>query len=324
MLAFLITFYLRCTALIIFTFFLSLILLIIPTTYNSVLIILSQSLALIKDLILYSLVGLSFSILASLSAWPFALTFSTLILHKKDRPVFKFVQNVSYLLSTIPLLVFSYVIIEVLGKNSLFGLNNFTFDILSTSNLITQTLAFALTLLLYPLTILPFFYGQTSVDLFFQEMLNAVIKFAELGFISFVIIFSLFLYILPRMIVKMFYYLQKDQNIKNYEIIQSLGGTQWESLYITSLHAMKSNFSILILHFTKVCFFEGLITFSLINYYLINYQNNWGQTLGSLYVEEALNNLNLDNLLLISGFLILIFSVFLIVEIYISKKRLNV
>lgn len=270
------------------------------------------------------LVGLSLSLLASLCAWPFSLSIATMIEQNKSRQHIDYINYALKFLASMPLVFYAYLFLEVVGADVFRILESFWVESFASSNLLTQVLAFALTLLLYPLTIIPWLLEPVSVDVFFQKMLVAVIDFAEVGLVSSVVVCGLIIYILPQMVLRMLKYLQRDQNLIKHEVIQSIGGTRWESIYMTVLQSMREHFNIIILRFTRVCFFEGLITFSLLSFFFKtqeSLESHWGATLSSLFIGESLVwEPGTEKLRFFSGALILVYVVFIGVERFYLKK----
>lgn len=274
----------------------------------------------LRLLVFWSSVGLSVSLLASLTCWPFALSTATLLEHNKKRVFTPWLLKFLSYSSTIPLVVFCFIYIEVIGKKGFATIESFWIDFFASVNLFTQVVAFGLTLVLYPLTLLPFFSGKMTVDEFFQNMLAAVIEFAQVGLMASAIVLGLFLYILPKMILHMRQQLKEDQALRSFDIIKSVGGTPWESIHLTVLQSMKIRFNGIIVYFTRVCFFEGLITYSLLHFFLIPTgtgieNSHWSASLSSIFVmasKDADDNRPL--LLASSGVMVVCFLVFLIVE----------
>ena len=270
-------------------------------------------------------VGLSVSLLASLACWPFALSTATLLEHNKKRRLTPWVLRFLSYSSTLPLVIFCFVYVEVLGEKGFQAIESFWIDLFASPNIFTQVLAFGLTIILYPLTALPFFSENPSVDLFYQKMLAAVIEFAEVGLVTSAMVLGLFLYILPKMVLHMRQQLREDQALRSFEIIKSLGGTPWESIHLTVLQSMKTRFNGIITYFTRICFFEGLISYSLLYFFLspgsASESFHWSSSLSSLFVSSSLNSERSESILLAtSGGLVVCFFLFMFLENYFRKK----
>lgn len=270
------------------------------------------------------LVGLSLSLLATLCAWPFSLSILTLIEQNRGRKRTHWSQYALKFMGSLPLVLFVFLFVEVIGQEVFGLLESFWIQSFASSNFVTQALAFALTLLLYPLTILPFFGGDTTIDQFFRQMLAAVIEFAEVGLVSSVVVLGLVIFILPQMVLRMERYLKEDANLRSLEVIQSIGGTHWESIYMTVLQSMKEHFNLIVLRFTRICFFEGLLTLSLLSFFfrLSNeYQSYWGSTLSSVFITESLQvPLSISRLSGLAGLLALCYFIFVRLEVVLVRN----
>ncbi len=278
-----------------------------------------------RKIFLWVSVGLSVSLLASLSSWPFALSFATLMEHRKKGRLIRAIRVFLKYYSSLPLVLFVYIYVEVIGEPGFLALQNQWTYFFSSSNFLTQSVAFAITLLLYPLTILPFFDADLSVDSFFQSTLERVIDFAQAGLVAVVVVLGLFLYILPKMILFMEKTLKGEESLKSFEIIKSLGGTSWESIHMTVMQSMKNRFNSILIHFTRVCFFEGLITYSLLHFFMFNHRphhEQWGASLSSLFISFSIKRpLEEAFLWKIAGVLLVCYLAFTYVEMKFIKKE---
>lgn len=278
----------------------------------------------LKPVFLWTSVGLSLSLLATLTCWPFALSAATLIEHNRSRWITPYIlRSLSYF-STLPLIVFIYVYIEVVGVEGFDWLKEQWIVFFASPNFLTKSVAFALTLLLYPLTAFPFLLDRISVDQFFKNMLSGVIEFAEVGLVALVVVAGLYLYILPKMILHMRRQLKQDENLRSFEIIQSLGGTSWESIHLTVMQSMRNRFNSIVTYFTRICFFEGLITYSLLYYFVLEdgtFESHWGASLSSIFIFGSLDpGQRLSFLLAIAGFMVLCYLLFMRIESLFRRK----
>ncbi len=259
-------------------------------------------------------VGISLALLSSLAAWPFALSLSTLLEHNKSRPLANIFLRILSYLASLPLVLFVFAYLAIIGHRGFYTIKSVWVFLFATENFFTEAIAFALTLLLYPLTGLPGAGEQPTIDLFFRRMLDGVVEFAEVGLVATVVAAGLFLFVLPKMVLCIRKLLLEDHNLRSTEIIKSLGGTPWESIHLTVMQSMKTRFNEIILYFTKLCFFEGLVTFALLNAFFFagdSDQYHWSSSLSSVFVRQSLlPTKNLDQLLSISGFLLLTYFLF--------------
>ena len=277
-----------------------------------------------SQLIWLSLVGLSFGLLATLCAWPFALSLSTLIEQNRDHRTTQWLITAIRFFASLPLVLFAYLYLEVVGAKVFGVLQVFWVDSFASSNIFTQALAFSLTLVLYPLSLVPGVLPQMTVDIFFKKMLLAVIGFAEVGLVSSVVVLGLTLFVIPQMVLRMLKYLEEDKSRRHHEVIQSLGGTRWESIYMTLLQSMKEHFNIIVAQLTRLCFFEGLVTLSLLSFFAVSDPlaiDQWGASLSALFVSESMNwTASLDKLTLVAAVLSVQYLLFFILERHFRKK----
>ncbi len=272
----------------------------------------------LKSIIGWFTVGVSLALLASLLVWPFALAISTLLEHNKTRRFSKFFLQVMSYLGSLPLVVFVFTYISLVGSRGFIAIKKVWVILFASPNFFTEAIAFSLTLLLYPLTAIPGVGDESSIDVFYKNMLSTVIEFGEVGLVATVVGVGLFLYILPKMVIHMRKQLMDDVNTRSTEIIKSLGGTPWESVHLTVMQAMKSRFNDIILHFTQICFFEGLITFALLQAFFLNTREQsfqWSASLSSVFLAESLKTpVNFDHLLSLSGALLFVYMIFIWVD----------
>lgn len=236
-------------------------------------------------------VGLSLALLASLCTWPFALSTATLLEHNRARPIYRWFLSLTAYLSGLPLLLFVYVYIEVIGQAGFASIQKFWTLLFASPNFLTQSISFALTLLLYPLVAMAEWGGAPTIDHFYRKILEAVIDFAEVGIVASVVVIGLFLFIFPKMVLKMRALLRDDENVKSSEIIKSIGGTSWESIHLTVMQSMKNSFTEVIAYCTRVCFFEGLITYTLLHLFFVGPGSKttyWGTSLTSMFLDAAI------------------------------------
>lgn len=266
--------------------------------------------------------GLALALMASLLAWPLAL--SVVILfeqNKSSRSVRAFKASARFL-ATLPLLFFIYLYIEVIGSGVFSFLEEFWTSYLTPNHIMTQVLAFALTLLLYPLRVFPGFGASLTIDEFFRQMLLTVVEFSELGLAVSLLTLGLVFYILPRMVVSMMAEIKDSNNHLSFEVVQSLGGSRWEGTQMTVLQLMRQKSIWILTYFTRICFFEGLIIYSLLHFFLFKSGHMaMGQTLASRYIHDSLSLApsTLKGLLTIAGVLFVLFLTFFSLETFFKK-----
>ncbi len=267
------------------------------------------------------MVGLSFSSLASLFSWPLSLSIVTYLQQIKKHRSYNTLRKLIHFFATLPLVLFCFIFIEVFGGDFFGSFEVFWSKSFATPNLFTQAIAFAFTLLIYPLTLFPVFSKNYTVAEFFSEVSRSIHQFAEVGLVSSVLILTLTVFILPQMVLLMLDHFDSKENQRSYEVVQSLGGTRWESIHLSVLQNMKSRFFELILRFTRICFFEGLITFSVLHYFF-NVSSasllNWGLSLSSLTVLLSTEGVLQKEVYFLSGLLLFSFFAF-----YSCEKWLN-
>lgn len=268
--------------------------------------------------------GLSLSLLTCLCAWPVALAIATLMEHFKGNKAVVRLNRFLKVIESLPLIVFAFLYIEVVGFYSYGWFEKFWGEFFTTSHFLTKGIAFALTILLYPFSLLPFFESQPNIDLFYQKILTLVAEFAEVGLVTSVIVFGLMVYIIPKMILRMNFYLNSKNNSRAPEVIQSIGGTHWESVYMTVIQSMKVHFNLIILRFTRICFFEALITYTVLNSFFSGKDTStfhWGTTISAMFVVQAMEpKVSLDPLCIIAGLLSICYIIFVGLEKFFRKK----
>lgn len=268
------------------------------------------------------MVGVSLALLSTLTVWPFALALATLLQHNKNHPLANAMLKLLSYMASLPLLIFVYLYLEILGVSAFDYLQKFWIFLFASSNIFTQAIAFALTLILYPFSVLPFWKQNLSIDLFYRQVLKAVIEFAEVGLVASVVALGLFLYLLPKMVLHIRKHLNDDDSLKSFEIIKSLGGTPWESIHLTVMQSMKSHFNAIVFYFTRLAFFEGIITYSLLNIVFTSSSNRWGQSLSSQFIALSINWPQQNSLVLLcSGVLAFIYLFFSFITIAPLKSR---
>lgn len=280
---------LGCALLVVFTYFFSLFSISMTYFFVGGFYLVQKSLFSMNSLLWLIMVGLSFSLLSALLSWPFALSLVTLIKQNEERLSIIYLQQIVRFLASLPLVVFLYLFLQVKSFQVFYFFEDTWSQVFSATSWLTQFLAFTITLLLYPLTIIPSVSSDMSVDVFYQKTVTAVIESSEVGLVSSVVVFGLFVFILPQMTMVMLKSLRRDQNLQNIEVVQAMGGTEWESVYMTVLQSMREHFNLIVLRFTRVCFFEGLLTLSLLSFFVKAkepFSSWWGATLSSLYVHK--------------------------------------
>ena len=279
----------------------------------------------IRTFVLWTTVGVSLSLLTTLVCWPFALSAAILIEHNKNRKYAPWVLKVLRYFSTLPLIIYVYIYIEVIGGTGFDFIKDQWSFLFASPNLLTQSIAFALTLILYPLSIFPFISSAPTVDLFYKNILSRVLEFAEVGLIASVVVTGLFVFLLPKMILYMRKQLVEEENMKSLSTIRSLGGTAWESIHLTAMQIMKVRFNIIVTYFTRICFFEGLITYNLLYYFVIgetSFNKHWGVSLSSIYVLNSMTPFeNMSFMLSVGGFLVICYIGFMYTEKYFKQKE---
>ncbi len=281
-----------------------------------------------REILWWTLIGLCFSFLASLCAWPFSLSLVTLLRQYQFHPLARGGFRFIHFSASLPLVLFLYIFMEVIGPDIFMIFEKFWTDTLASGTWLTRTLAFILTVLLYPIGSMLLSPEESSVDVFFGKMLETVIEFFQIGLFSSTLVFILTIFILPKMVVTMHQCLLKNRDIRGLEVIQSVGGTWWESLSITMIQSMRDHFNMILTRFIRICFFESLITFSVLRFFLafdIPHENYWGATPTSNFIFESLkpNDTNYDSLLILAGGLGFSYLLLMAVERYYSKPLLK-
>lgn len=277
----------------------------------------------LKALVGWVIVGVSLSLLTSLTAWPFALAAVTLLEHNKSRRLTSFsLRCVSYLAS-LPLVLFLFVYVQIVGEKGFLTLKAMWLLLFASPNVFTQALAFGLTLLMYPLTIIPGVGGEHTIDVFYNKMLDLVIECAELGLLAIVVVLGLFLYVFPKMILYMRQKMQEGEQLRSLEIIHSLGGTPWESMHLTVMQSMRTHFDGVMLYFTRRCFFEGLITYTLLSVFFSEsvLGIHWSSTLPVVYIQSLLQGHEVPEISFgLCGILAFLYILFLVAESHLKRR----
>jgi len=266
--------------------------------------------------------GLVLALLASLLAWPLALSIAILFEQNKSSRFVQGLKAAARFLATLPLLFFVYLYVEVIGSGVFLFLEEFWTSYLTPSHIMTQTLAFALTLLLYPLRVLPGVGVSLTIDEFFRQMLLNVVEFSEVGLAVSLLTLGLVFYILPRMVVSLLTEIKNSNSHLSFEVIQSLGGSRWEGTQMTVLQLMRQKAIWTLAYFTRLCFFEGLITYTLLHFFLFKSGHMAvGQTLSARYLHESfsLTPPTLNGLLLLAGVLFMLFLILFGLESFLKK-----
>ncbi|MEM7646981.1 MAG: hypothetical protein AAF203_08735 [Pseudomonadota bacterium] len=265
------------------------------------------------------------ALLACLFAWPIALSILILLELSRGRPLRDWILNLLQYLSGFPLIIFAFLFVEVLGIPVFEFFESLWIENFASSNILTQSLAFALTVLLYPLSVFPFFGEVQTVNLFYTEMLANVIDFASVGLMISSVILSLVIYIVPKMVLSMRKRLRLSESAQSLEVIRSLGGTQWEGIYLTVLQSMRSHFKFIIISGARICFFEGMVVFAIAKYLLAGSlfdQPSWSHTIASQLMFQSMSpSHNLNQLLILSGAMTICFLVFQRVEQNLSNNQ---
>jgi hypothetical protein len=273
------------------------------------------------------LVGAAVGLLSTLLAWPLAISVVIFIqLNLKWRPTQWILLFFEYM-SRLPLIFFVFVYLTLIGWQTFHALDRFWFDVLASPNFFTQSIAFGLTLLLYPMSVLPFLWNHLTIDEFYTKMLGGVIDFAEVGFVISLLSLSLGFYILPKMVISMMEELRLGKTDLSAEVIQSLGGSRWESTRISVLQRLGQSFYTLVNRMTRCCFFEGLISFVVLNHLI--YKSHlgstaWADTLTYVFLKQAMNMPIHKPEILVLGLVMLVVYIFsLALEFLFSAGREN-
>ncbi len=269
-------------------------------------------------------VGISFSSLSSLLAWPLSLSVVTYLQQIKMKTIYPLLRKIIHFYASLPLVLFCFIYIEVIGDALFDRLQIFWTQSFAQPNLFTQALSFAVTILLYPLTLIPYFFKSYTVAEFLVESSKMIEQFAVIGLVSSVLIISLVIFILPQMINLMLDHFETEENQRNFEVVQSMGGTLWESVHMSVLQNMKSRFIEITLKFSRICFFEGLITFSVLHFFfLVNKDafDEWGLSVTSLAVLFSFEGVEKQTVLHLSGVLMFCFLGLYGLEKWFQSKR---
>ena len=274
------------------------------------------------SLLLWTFQGLIVSLMACFCAWPFSLSLVSLLRQYNSNPltgrVFKFI----HFSASLPLILFVCVFMEVLGPDIFILFKDFLMDQLARENLLTKAIAFVLTIFLFPIFQL-FSPSETGEpDLFFRETLVGVIDFFQMTLLGGILVFILTVFLIPRMTVTMEKSLLKNREISGFEVIQSLGGSHWESVSIAMLQFVKDHSKMILARFVRICFFESLITFSILKFFLSFKKGPWGSTLSERFIFESLKvtENHGSSLLVLAGYLVFVYLFILQIETYYSKS----
>ena len=281
-----------------------------------------------REFLNWTSAGLCFSFLASLCSWPLSLSLVTLLrryqFHYLSRRVFVFI----HFSASLPLVLFLYIFLEVLGPEFFSNFRDFWINNLASDNFLTKTLAFVITVFFYPISSLSFFSELRTTDIFFNKILTIIIEFLQISLPGLILVFILVIFIIPKMVITMHQCLMKNRDIRGLEVVQSVGGTWWESVSITMIQSMKDHFNMILTRFVRICFFESLIAFSVLKIFFSfdeSQKGEWGSTLTSHFVFESLksNGNNHDFLLVLAGALGFCYLFLMFIERYYSKPLLK-
>ena len=272
----------------------------------------------------WTIVGVVISSLSVLLAWPCAIA-TAVVLEQEESYWVRLAQKFISWLASLPLIVYAYVFVQFMAVDILGSVKGFWLESFASVNWVTQLLAFAGTIFLYPLLLFIPNTDGVTIDQFFRGSLKAILNFGEQGLTVTLLCFGLTFVILPRMIFEIQKMIRGNKDLQSLEIVRSLGGTIWESMHITLIHSMKSRFSLIFVRFVRYSFFEGIVVFLLVGYTLSD-QNITGSTVGttisSVVVREYIGlELSWPDLLSFGGWLLLLHIAFVRLESYIAKRR---
>lgn len=259
-------------------------------------------------------VGLSDAFLACLLSWPVALSIVSFLQQVRSTRFYKWVRKVVQFLATLPLVVFGFIFVEVVGELLLQGMETIWARTFQQSSELSQSLAFAITLLIQPLRR---FFSDSTVHETFLEVEKTLLNLTEIGILSSTLVFVLILYILPQMILLMMDDLDAQDQQTSAEQVRALGGSAWESVRLSVLQQLKLRFWNWVFKLSRLCFFEGLITWSVLNaFFGLNIEGlqHWGGTLTSFAVLQAVQGEQVSNLQSLGFALLVIFIFFFIAE----------
>ncbi|MCJ8275715.1 MAG: hypothetical protein MJK18_02650 [Bdellovibrionales bacterium] len=261
------------------------------------------------NILYWTITGLLISAVAAALTWPWAL--ATAVVLELEKGVWpKWAKRFVTWLAKVPLIVYAYVYLQYMAANMLVSFKALWLESFASQNGVTQLLAFASTLFLYPLLIfVPDTQGIT-MDQFYRSSLNTVINLGEVGLTLAIICLGLIFAMMPRMIFEMQRMLRKSDDLQSLEVVRSMGGTLWESLRVTIIHSMRSRFVYILIRYIRFGFFEGLIVFVLLKYMFINdnlMESFFGSTMSSYGVRQFLAmRWNWSDLMALGGWLLII------------------
>lgn len=275
-----------------------------------------------RSILKWTIVGIVISSFSVFLAWPCAMA-TAVVLEQEDSYWVSLAQKFISWLASLPLIVYVYVFIQFMAVDILSSFKGFWLESFASVNWVTQLLAFAGTILLYPLLLFVPNTDGVTIDQFFRATLKTVLNFGELGLTVTLLCIGLTFVILPRMVFEMQKMIRGNKDLQSLEIVRSLGGTAWESTHITLIHSMKSRFSLIFFRFVRHSFFEGIIVFLLLGYVFADqniFDDIIGATISSIVVQEYMSlNLSWTDLLSMGGWLLFLHIGFVQAEKYLLK-----
>lgn len=275
--------------------------------------------------LMWTFAGLLISVLATLLSWPCALATAVVLEQESGHWAFWAQKFISWL-SSLPLIVYAYIFVQFMAIDVLSVFKGLWLGSFASVNWVTQLIAFAGTLVLYPLLLFVPGTEGVTMDQFFKTTLASIIDFGEVGLTVTLLCVGLIFVILPRMTFEMQKMLKKNKDLQSLEVIRSLGGTFWESMHITIIHSMRSRFALVFVRFVRYSFFEGVIVFLLLGYPFYEgseIETFFGTTLSSMFVRRTLVT-EIDtfwiDILSLGGWLIVLHFIFLQIESYALKR----
>ena len=277
------------------------------------------------SLLMWAFQGLIVSLMAGFCAWPFSLSLVSLLRQYNSDSLAGMAFKFIHFSASLPLILFICLFMEVLGPDIFILVKDFLVETLVRENLLTRAIAFILTIFFFPISQLLSFSETREPDVFFNEMLMGVIDFFQMALLAGVLIFILTVFLIPKMTVTMHQSLMRNRDISGFEVVQSLGGSHWESVSISMLQFMKDHSKMILIRFVRICFFESLITFSVLKFFLSFKKELWGSTLSERFIFESLRMTedNSPSLLVLAGCLAFIYLFILQIENYYSKPLLK-
>lgn len=265
--------------------------------------------------------GLLFSALAALLAWPFALTTALVLVNERGRRWAEFLIRYFRGLAFVPTLIYGYVFCSYFGPFVQDHLFNVWVDLFDPQSLTSQWLAFAGTVLLYPLSwllsVTGFLHGNDggsagplawSVEQLYLANLNGLSELAVESFSSLVIVFFLAFLLTPIYIILIYQTLASSEIQQTRMTVLSLGASPWETLRISGRQHLRRQLSGLFSFGLARAFFEGVGIFVVLNYFFLNGNYDrffWAETFSAFVIKTMIfKNLPLGGVLALGGILL--------------------